>query len=343
MDTITHALAGYVAVKSGLSRSTGRWGVIAGVSASFFPDLDSLLGFFLGTEFTIKYHRHLTNSLFLAPVCALIFAWLFVKVSKLPKFRAFFIIWLVGILLHTFLDVITSYGTMILSPFSAERFSLDWVFIIDPYLTLLLLLSIIAILLGKRRAETSARVSLGLLTLYISLCAYNHFGALSLVNAFAREKGLKAEVTAALPQPLSPFHWANYVMTDDKIYEGLVNLAGTRRGKPGPDAGFIEQTMARYRPVPELQYREWVKFEESPWIAKALELEGVRTFLWFARFPIARYRGIVDGAHTVLLYDLRFGNTAGRRPFQYVVKFDKEGKLLFGGYVERNSEALQFE
>ena len=311
MDTITHALAGYVAVKSGLSRGAGRWGAIAGVAAASFPDLDSFLWFFLDTEFTIKYHRHLTNSLFLAPLFALIFAWLFVKVSKLPKFRAFFIIWLVEILLHTFLDLVTYFGTMLLSPFSDRRFSLDWVFIIDPYLTLMLLLSIIAMLLWKKRAETCARVSLAVLTLYISLCAYNHFGALSLINAFTHEKGLQAEVTAALPQPLSPFHWANYVMTDNKIYEGMVNLAGNRWKKTGPDAGFIAQVLSHYQPVSDLQYREWIKFEESPWIAKAMELEGVKTFLWFARFPIARYRGIVDGAHTVLLYDLRFGNIAG--------------------------------
>ena len=76
MDTITHALAGYVAVKSGLNRGTGRWGAIAGVAAASFPDLDGFFGFFLGTEFTIKYHRHLTNSLFLAPLFAFIFAWL---------------------------------------------------------------------------------------------------------------------------------------------------------------------------------------------------------------------------------------------------------------------------
>ena len=343
MDTITHALAGYVAVKSGLNRGTGRWGAIAGVAAAIFPDLDGFFEFFLGTEFTIKYHRHLTNSLFLAPLFALIFAWLFVKVSKLPKFRAFFIIWLVEILLHTFLDVATSFGTMILSPFSDKRFSLDWIFIIDPYLTLLLLLSIIALLLWKKRAETGARVSLAVLTLYISLCAYNHFRALSLADAFAQEKGLHVEVTAALPQPLSPFHWANYVMTDNRIYEGLINLAGNRREKPGPDAGFIAQILSHYQPVSDLQYREWVKFEESPWITKAMELEGVKTFLWFARFPIARYRGIVEGAHTVLLYDLRFGNIAGRSPFQYVVKFDQEGKLLFAGYVERNIGSPQTE
>ena len=65
MDPVTHGLAGYVVAKTGLTRDTGRWGVVAGVIASLFPDVDSLLGPFVGTEFTLKYHRGLTNSIFL--------------------------------------------------------------------------------------------------------------------------------------------------------------------------------------------------------------------------------------------------------------------------------------
>ena len=40
---------------------------------------------------------------------------------------------------HLLLDLATSYGTQILSPFSRRRFTLDWIFIIDPYFTALLL------------------------------------------------------------------------------------------------------------------------------------------------------------------------------------------------------------
>jgi membrane-bound metal-dependent hydrolase YbcI (DUF457 family) len=100
MDPITHGLAGYVVAKTGLTRDTGRWGVTAGVLASLFPDVDSLLGPFVRTEFTIKYHRGLTNSLFLAVPFALFLAWLFNKISGQKKYGTFFLICFVEILLH---------------------------------------------------------------------------------------------------------------------------------------------------------------------------------------------------------------------------------------------------
>ena len=81
MDTITHGLAGYAVAKTGLTRDTGRWGVIAGVTASVFPDVDNLLRSFYGTEFILKHHRGLTNSVLLVVPFSLLFAWLFAKIS----------------------------------------------------------------------------------------------------------------------------------------------------------------------------------------------------------------------------------------------------------------------
>lgn len=335
MDPLTHAVAGYAIVKSGLNRDTGRWGTIAGVTASLFPDADSLLGLFLGTEFTIKYHRYLTNSLFLAVPFSLLSAWLFVKLSKIRKFRSFFIIWLVEILAHTFLDLATSYGTMVFSPFSNDRITLDWVFIIDPFLFSIFFLPVVALWIFQKKARTIARCSLALAALYICLCAANHFWALSLARTHAIEKGLVVERLASLPQPFSPFYWGNYIATEEKIYVGLVNLIGTHRRNANPDASPFRNFLARYQPIQYLRYRPWERYEASPWVKKALELEGVQTFLWFARFPVARYNGVVDARHRVTLYDLRFGALGGRRPFQYRVDFDQAGSIVQEGFIKR--------
>ena len=133
MDTTTHALAGYMIAKTGIGRDTGKWGTIAGVAAAVSPDIDLVLGF-LGTEFSLKYHRGLTNSVFLIIPFSFLLAWVFVKISKMRRFWTFFFIGVVEMLVHTFFDVMGSYGTMILSPFSNGRFSLDWVFIVDFFL-----------------------------------------------------------------------------------------------------------------------------------------------------------------------------------------------------------------
>jgi inner membrane protein len=333
MDTTTHALAGYVIAKTGIGQDTGRWGTIAGVSAAILPDVDLLLGF-LGTEFSLKYHRSLTNSLFLIIPLSLILAWLFVEISKRRRFRVFFAIAVVELLAHSFLDLVTSYGTMVLSPFSNYRFALDWVFIFDLFLVSTLLLPQVGLYFWKRKSQTLARVSVGLATIYIALCGYNHSRSLSLAKGYVREAGLVATKVASLPQPFSPFRWGNYILTEEKIYQGFVDLIRVNEKRLPRGGNRWTRFFGRYQPVSRLQYAKIKRFDDSPWVERALQLKGVKTFYWFARFPIARDNGIVNGSRRVEFFDLRFGLVDGmRRPFLYVVDFDKEGEVAFQGFL----------
>ncbi len=332
MDTVTHALAGYAIAKTGLTRDTGRLGLTAGVLASVFPDVDSLLGPFLGTEFTIRYHRGLTNSLFLAVPFSLLLAWLFNKISGKKRYWTFFLVWFLEILVHNFLDLITSYGTMILSPLSWERFALDWVFIIDLFLTGIFLFFILAMQIWKSKTKVLARLSVVLATLYISLCAGNHFWGLSLARSYAVEQDLEAENVGSLPQPLSPFHWANYIVTEGTIYRGLVNLIGKHERTASPEDGLLSHVWAQYQPICLLSYEPWHKLDESSWVESSLVLKGVQTFLWFARFPVVRYEESPNHQHRVTFFDLRFGGIQGRKPFLYEVIFDPKGKIVFQGF-----------
>jgi hypothetical protein len=185
---------------------------------------------------------------------------------------------------------------------------------------------------GNKRAW--ARVSLGMAALYIGLCSWNHSRALSLTEDFAREMGLRAVRMASLPQPLSPFYWGNYVMTEDRIYRGYVNLLADedRPWKSNP-AGFLERSRSRYRSAAQIQYDAFRRFDDSPWVEKAVELEGAKRFFWFARFPLVHDQGLVGGKHRVEMFDLRFGSPGGRKPFQYIVEFDENGKVTFQGFV----------
>jgi inner membrane protein len=231
------------------------------------------------------------------------------------------------------MDLATSYGTMILSPFSDHRFKLDLLFIVDLYLVAALLIPLITSYLWKRRALPLVRISLVLATLYYGLCAYNHSRALSLVDGFVKEHGITPIATASLPQPLSPFNWGNYVLTDEAIYEGFVNLIGTEDRNPNKEGSSLSRFLARYEPIGALQYQRIQRFDESPWVARALELEGVKTFFWFARFPVVRDRGLINGNRRVEFYDLRFGSISRRRPFVFVVDYDEAGRVVFQGFL----------
>ena len=332
MDTITHGLAGYAVAKTGLARDTGRWGVIAGVAASIFPDADGLIASFHGTEFTLKYHRGLTNSILLVVPISLLFAWLFVKISGKKRFQTFFLIWVVEILVHTFLDLITSFGTMILSPLSSYRFALDWVFIIDLFLTTIFLIFSIVSMIWRSRSKTLARVSVALAAVYVLMCAGNQLWAFSLAKSYAHEHKLKIEKIASLPQPLSPFHWANFIVTDNTIYLGLVNLIGVGERAMRPEAGLFSQLWSRYQPIQVLSYKQRQRFDDSPWVKRAFNLDGVKTFFWFARFPVVEYQASSNGRHRVTFFDLRFDAVKGRKPFLYEVVFDPDGKIFSQGF-----------
>ena len=332
MDTATHALTGYVLARAGLNAGLGRWGDRAAVAAAIFPDLDLISNLF-GTEAALKYHRSLTNSLFLVVPFSLFFAWALCRISGIRRFWSFFWIWLVVVSVHTFQDLITSYGTMIFSPFSDHRFTLDWLFIVDPYLTSTLLIPLIISFLWGRRAPALARLSLGMAALYIGVCAYNHSWALSLTGDFAREKGLKPVAIASLPQPLSPFCWENFLLTDQKIYSGGVNLVGREELSRDNPENFWGRFLPYYPPISRLRYEEWERFDPSPWVEKARSLNGVKTFFWFARFPVVQDRGMINGNRRVEFFDLRFHSVGRSKYFRYMVEFDGTGKIVFQGFL----------
>ena len=79
-------------------------------------------------------------------------------------------------------------------------------------------------------------------------------------------------------------------------------------------------------------------FDKSSWVERAMVLEGAKTFLWFARFPVVRYEGSPSGQHRVTFFDLRFGSILGRRPFLYEVSFNPKGDIVFQGFHRDYSE-----
>jgi membrane-bound metal-dependent hydrolase YbcI (DUF457 family) len=154
MDTITHGIAGTLigkAVFSGedmfRSRPMNRarlitWSLMLG---AIFPDSDILRDWFSSNPLLLlTWHRSITHSLVCLPFFALALAagtrWL-ARWRKWdsPSFAALTGIYAIGILSHIFLDLVTTFGTMIWSPLQWSRPAWDLIFIIDFTLTSLLL------------------------------------------------------------------------------------------------------------------------------------------------------------------------------------------------------------
>src|SRR6201984_39811 len=155
MDTITHGIAGALmgkAIFRGEDMLAWRkpvtrarlitWSLMLG---AIFPDSDVFRDMFSKDDLLIlTWHRSITHSLVCMPLFALALAvltrWLarWRKVDA-PSFAALTGIYIIGILSHIFLDLVTSFGTMIWSPLKWSRPAWDILFIIDFTFTAILL------------------------------------------------------------------------------------------------------------------------------------------------------------------------------------------------------------
>ncbi len=171
----------------------------------------------------------------------------------------------------------------------------------------------------RMRSETFARAGLVVFAGYVALTAVAHSVALEKVVALAEQEGLKPERIAALPQPLSPLRWAGMVLTEEGVYMNRFRLFdnATPQLRLYPSAGL-----------------------ENEYVARAREVPSAKTYLWFARFPVARYSNS-GGRHIVDFAAMRF-NLGGlpdefmRLRFGFRVVFDAEGELISAGRPSRN-------
>ena len=146
MDTITHGIAGALISKAAFGgrdlfpptamgeRRLATWALMLG---SIFPDSDVFRDFFSSDQLLmITWHRSITHSLLCLPVWSVVLGaitWVIARWRKweAPSFAALSGLYAVGILSHIFLDLVTTFGTMIWSPVKWSRPAWDILVIVD--------------------------------------------------------------------------------------------------------------------------------------------------------------------------------------------------------------------
>ena len=155
MDTITHGIAGALIGKalfrgddlfSRRSMNRARAVTWATMLGAVFPDADVIRDILSKDHMLmITWHRSITHSLLCLPIFAFLLAAISFWLARWMKWEAPSIaqltgIYAAGILSHIFLDLVTTFGTMIWSPLAWSRPAWDLVFIVDFSLTGILLL-----------------------------------------------------------------------------------------------------------------------------------------------------------------------------------------------------------
>ncbi|MBK7600777.1 MAG: metal-dependent hydrolase [Acidobacteria bacterium] len=143
MDPITQGILGAAASQSIMKRrlpaAAGWIGAIGGVAA----DLDVLIHSASDPTVGWLYHRHFTHSLAFIPVGGFLAALPFLFLTRFKNHRRDVILSsIIGYATHGLLDAFTNYGTQLFWPFSNHRVAWDWIGIVDPIYTLILLVGV---------------------------------------------------------------------------------------------------------------------------------------------------------------------------------------------------------
>ncbi len=261
MDLITQgilgAAVGQVVGGRTLGKRATRWGAVAGL----LPDLDTLSRLAADPWAELVWHRGPTHSLWFGPLMGPLlgyacYRWAHRSYQRDPTppdplrphpgdpavWRTWAWVWLWAIFTHPLLDVFTTYGTQLLSPFEDTRFAIDAISITAPIYTVPLALSLVLGWIWRRsltRPVRAAALALTLTTGYLGYCTWQN----AVAEAQAREslKGtplLRVEAYPTFFQPWlrrvvawspggvvrtgdlttltdAPIHWQRFVEPDD--------------------------------------------------------------------------------------------------------------------------------
>ena len=338
MDNLTHSLTGALAAKliettfpalaEEPSAQRKKFWLLVG--SANIPDIDVVLGLLGDPILAIQHHRGLTHSLLFAPIFALLPAMIFFKLGKLKNLKILWIYGLTGILVHIFFDLITPFGTQLFAPFSTARFSLDLMFIIDPFFTGILGLTLLFSKNFKLQRRSFLFGGIFFVGLYLLLEVVNHHRAYQRIEAALQRDGIAATKISALPQPLSIFSWMGLAQTENGVTQTFLSLLNDAKALP----------LTKYNNA------------NDEFVAQTLRAPETKWYLTFARHPwiISERRGdmqVVEMQDLQFSFDQRILQTAGipiparRSPFLFRYSIAVNGdstEIVFNGKFVQRSE-----
>ncbi len=365
MDNITHTLFAVTLARTPLGRA-GRGTAAALVLASNAPDIDILASARGGVSY-LTWHRGPTHGplgivglgLLTAAIVWQGRRWIDARMGAddqrpAATFGMLVSISMIGVLLHVLMDLPTSYGIRLLSPFDWHWFAFDWLPIVDVYLLIALIVGIVVSELTSASRRRTAAVVLMLVAANYGVRAVAHRQALA---AAPRLFGPLLPQPCAAPTTGTSFidYWPRAAVAAPQNASGrpcLVELAAVPTfGSPFRwrviahlsnayelhEIDVLDQRFHRPADGGDVFWRRSVRYPNQ-WIsstAVAATTRSGRAFLGFSRFPAARSFVDPAGVATVRWSDMRF--VAGRffpappRPadlFTVVVRIGADGAIL---------------
>jgi inner membrane protein len=372
LDNLTHTLFAATLERAVLHRM-GRGTTATILLASNAPDLDIVTSVGGGLNY-LAWHRGPTHGplgvVGLGALCAVV-VWLWYRLqsreSSSASLSRLMLVGVAGVACHVLMDLLTSYGTRLLSPFDWRWYAVDLMPIIDLYL----LAALAAGLIVGRRSPTlrqrAALAALGFMIANYAVRSVAHHRALGIARtvlastlpppcadmqksgfidrwplrqgltdtpAIWRERGATSCLVemAAVPTFFSPMRWDAIARASDSYWTLDLHVIRDQSSSVEVSAEQPGGTLDA-RAV-----RPWQRAVRYPdvWTPAALEAaQGTlgRVFLNFSRFPATSSVLRADGSAAVGWTDLRFVGAPGSRPgarrglFSAVVIVGQDGDI----------------
>ncbi len=225
MDSLTHTVLGACIGEVLAGKKMGKKAMLWGALANNIPDIDVITSFWMSQADSLLAHRGFTHSILFALTFPLLLGYLFKRYNKNKNmlFRDWVILFGSGMFVHIFIDALTCYGTGWYEPFNHSRVTMNVLFVADPFYTISLLVSFLALLII--RSQKNIRKKIALWGIGIS-CLYVLY---ALSNKWTIDKHMKAELNrqnipfsnySSTPAPLNNFLWYLIAKNDSGFYVG---------------------------------------------------------------------------------------------------------------------------
>ena len=272
MDPLTQGTIGAVLPQSLSKKRSIVWATIVGFLAGMAPDLDIFIRSETDPLLFLEYHRQFTHSLVFIPVggsvCAGVLHFIIGRARGVPFFQTW-LFCLLGYGTHALLDACTTYGTVLLWPFSNERFAWNVISIIDPLFTLPILLAVVLGML--RRRFTYARLGCLWAMVYLTVGIWQHGSAVDMGRSIAIKRGHEPVRLDAKPSFANILVWKTVYESEGRYFVDAVRVGFQPRVFEGESISKLDIE------------------RDFSWLDKySQQYKDVERFRWFSRGYLAK-------------------------------------------------------
>ena len=322
MDLLTHSFSGAALLLAMPRRPAAAWALPLSMAVAILPDIDIV---FPSTPIdSLLLHRGITHALpalpIFAPLCALIMmypfwrrgtpgAWTF----RQTAFFAFLLL-----LMHIWLDCVTSYGTLAFLPFSDYRVRLNGLFIVDLWLLIPLILACCA----ARRRFRIAALAMTWLIFYTGGAVAWRIHLEDKWSKTLQADGIAATQLGVLPDAFSPLHWKVKYEHDGHLFQASLDWKGHQTSpwieRQSADPALLNRLSSEDRSI-----GIWRSFSFMP-LQEEQDWEEGKEYTFYDW----RFSSLVPFAQTI--QDRRRNDT---NPFRLIARLDGTDRLVAVRYI----------